>query len=213
LGDFLVILSGASLAGATHVLLGADHLAALAPFAIEARRRAWMVGLRWGVGHALGIVVVGLVGYSVLAWLDVALLAGLGQYLVGVVLIAIGVWGLLHGRRVQHTEAPRKSAHVHTGAAFLVGVVHGVAGTGNLLGVLPAIAQSSWTLTASYLGGFGGGTILATLAVASVLGLAAGRESAAQEKTYRWVFLVASMLCLVMGALLIVLLALGFDFD
>ena len=48
-----------TLAGVVHTLAAPDHLAALAPFSVEARSQAWRVGVRWGLGHAGGIVFVG----------------------------------------------------------------------------------------------------------------------------------------------------------
>ena len=42
-----------------HVITGPDHLAAVLPFAIESKRKAWKVGLFWGVGHLMGMVSIG----------------------------------------------------------------------------------------------------------------------------------------------------------
>ena len=46
-------------AGAIHVLAGPDHLAAVAPLAADREQRPWAAGLLWGLGHAAGVVVVG----------------------------------------------------------------------------------------------------------------------------------------------------------
>jgi len=70
-------------AGFSHVVTGPDHVAALAPFSVEAQQRAWTVGLRWGVGHAAGIVAVALVFVFAADWLNLALLADAGDYLGG----------------------------------------------------------------------------------------------------------------------------------
>ncbi len=53
----LTVLS-AALAGAVHVLSGPDHMAAVAPLAVADRRRGWLAGWTWGLGHASGVVVV-----------------------------------------------------------------------------------------------------------------------------------------------------------
>ena len=47
--------------GFLHVLTGPDHLAAIAPLAASERRGAWRIGVRWGLGHSLGVVALGLV--------------------------------------------------------------------------------------------------------------------------------------------------------
>ncbi len=39
-------------AGFVHVLSGPDHLAAIAPYAVDGKSRAWRTGVRWGLGHA-----------------------------------------------------------------------------------------------------------------------------------------------------------------
>ena len=48
------------LAGFVHVLSGPDHLAAIAPYAVDGKSRAWRTGVRWGLGHAAGVLGVGL---------------------------------------------------------------------------------------------------------------------------------------------------------
>jgi hydrogenase/urease accessory protein HupE len=37
------------LAGFLHVLSGPDHLAAIAPYSVDGRVRAWRTGVRWGL--------------------------------------------------------------------------------------------------------------------------------------------------------------------
>jgi len=44
------------IAAMLHVISGPDHLAAVTPFAIESKKKAWKVGLFWGIGHLLGII-------------------------------------------------------------------------------------------------------------------------------------------------------------
>mgnify|MGYP003315356662 CR=1 FL=1 len=48
----LTILSGL-VAGAAHVVTGPDHLAALAPIAVQEPARAAKLGFRWGLGLSL----------------------------------------------------------------------------------------------------------------------------------------------------------------
>ena len=46
-------------AASLHVLSGPDHLAAIAPLALHVRFRTWMVGMLWGAGHLIGMLVIG----------------------------------------------------------------------------------------------------------------------------------------------------------
>ena len=187
-------------AGTSHVLTGPDHVAALAPFSVEAQSRAWTVGLRWGVGHAVGIVAVALVFVFAADWLNPKLLDAVGDYLVGVVLVAVGGWGLLHGRRAARAFAAETRAHkhVHATAALSIGTLHGLVGTGATLAVLPAIGMRTLAESIVYLGGFAAGTIAAMSAVAGALGALTPRDELGTG--YRSVFQIASAVSLALGA-------------
>ena len=47
------------IAAVLHVISGPDHLAAVIPFAIERKKKAWKVGLFWGIGHLTGMLFIG----------------------------------------------------------------------------------------------------------------------------------------------------------
>ncbi len=193
--------------GALHVLSGPDHLAALAPFSVEARHRAWVLGLRWGVGHAAGIVGVGTLGYLIKDRIDLDLLGGLGQYAVGAILIAIGFWGFAHLRGLELGPNAREpdDRHLHTTAAFLVGTVHGIAGTGYLLGVLPLLAMPGRLEAGAYLTGFAVGTVAAMTLFSALLGLLSQGAGDRALRAYRRVFGAVSAAALVVGVVWIVL--------
>ncbi len=187
------------LAGSIHVLSGPDHLAAIAPLAAEEHRRAWLTGLRWGLGHTLGVGLVGLLSLLLRETLPLELLSSWGERLVGVMLVGIGLWGLrkglsqrvhshehihdglrhahfhLHQHPTSHTES---RAHRHTHAAWAVGILHGLAGSSHLLGVLPALALPSYPTALQYLVAFGLGTVVAMVGFASTVGLLTSRLAA-----------------------------------
>ncbi|MCP4004274.1 MAG: hypothetical protein GY725_08770 [bacterium] len=189
------------LAGALHVVFGADHLASLAPFSIEARRGAWAIGLRWGVGHALGLLAVGLGFYALADLLDLEVMHQGGDYVVGLVLVGVGLWSLNHLRTGGAALAsPRETpAHVHTGAALLVGGLHGIAGTASVFGVLPALGMDSWVDAVFYLGGFATGTIGAMTGMAALLGVVTLGVSSRTERAYTLILGGAGLIALFMG--------------
>ena len=76
------------IAGAVHVWSGPDHLAALAPLAVRRPRRAWLPGMRWGLGHSAGVGLIGLLSLWLRDRLPVDLLSTWGERLVGVMLFA-----------------------------------------------------------------------------------------------------------------------------
>ena len=214
------------LAGLLHVFAGPDHLAALAPLSLAARRRAWAVGLRWGLGHSSGVLVVAAAAFGLRQVVQLPAISGWGERLVGATMIVLGLWGLrslfrerLHahehvheGRGHVHFHVHRPDedhrgarAHVHGHAAFWVGTLHGLAGTAHLVGVLPSLALPTGRETAGYLLAFAIGTIVAMTAFAAAVGLAAPGRSERGLRVYRWALGVASGLCALTGAAWIVL--------
>jgi hypothetical protein len=198
-------------AGVSHVVTGPDHVAALAPFSVEAQRRAWSVGLRWGAGHAGGIVAVALAFVFAADWLDLEMLAGAGDYLVGGVLVAVGGWGLWHGRRAAQAFAgeSRTHSHVHATAALSIGTLHGLVGTGATLAVLPAVGMRTFGESATYLAGFSLGTVASMSGIAWLLGALAPRDDLGVA--YRRLFLVASGAALALGLVWLGLALAGVD--
>jgi hypothetical protein len=214
-------------AGLIHVLSGPDHLAAVAPLAIDARDRHWQPGLNWGMGHTAGVLLVGLLALLLRELLPVAALSSWGERLVGVVLIGIGLWGARRaaGLRIHvhehehggvrhahvhahgadagdHVSAPlrvRPHAHAHTHAAFGVGVLHGLAGSSHLLGVLPALAFPTRAQSVTYLAGFGAATIAAMTAFAGLMGLIAVRARSGGMVLYRNVLYGCSFAAIIVG--------------
>lgn len=210
------------LAGLLHVFAGPDHLAALAPLSLQARKRAWAVGLRWGIGHSSGVLVIAAIAFGLRQVLPLEELSGWGERLVGATMIVLGLWGLrslfrerLHAHEHEHAghghvhfhvhradEDHREAkAHVHTHAAFWVGTLHGLAGTAHLVGVLPSLALPTGSETAGYLGAFALGTIIAMTAFAAVVGVTAPGGL----RVYRWALGTASGLCALTGVAWILL--------
>ena len=185
----LTLITGA-LAGVVHVLSGPDHLAAVTPMAIDARTRGWVSGWTWGVGHASGVVLVAVLAVvlrDVLPPIDA--ISAWSERIVGVALIAVGLWALRRSTRMGSTahthgvvshrhlhvqEGPawlRRLGHVH--ASFCLGVLHGIAGSSHFFGVLPALALPSLASSLIYIAAFGAGTVAAMTAFAAAVGTAA----------------------------------------
>ena len=207
------------MAGTFHVLSGPDHLAAVAPLATRGHRHAWVTGLRWGLGHSTGVILVGLLSLLLRDLLPIDLISGWSERLVGVLLIGIGLWGLrktfsrqlhahehVHGdeRHLHlHLHAPREKhnvlVHQHTHAAFGIGTLHGLAGSSHFLGVLPALAFHDTLEAVSYLVFYGLGTIIAMTSFSSIIGLVAARLSIGGVKAYRGMMLACSIAAVATG--------------
>ncbi len=215
-------LAGA-VAGAIHVVSGADHLAAVAPLATAGRRRAWRAGMGWGLGHAGGVAVMAAAAFALRAALPLEALSSWSERLVGITLIGIGLWALGralraarakrgadvghehlhaeeglppgargsgHGRPHAHRHTHGGIAHAHEHrhgrlrAAPLVGLLHGTAGGGHVVGVLPALALPSPAAAVGYLMGFGIGTVGVMTLFAAFVGVASTRFAMAGSRAW-----------------------------
>jgi hypothetical protein len=211
----MLIAATGAVAGLFHVLSGPDHLAAVAPLALDGRRRGWIAGWTWGLGHASGVVVVALLGVllrEILPPIDV--LSAWSERLVGAALIGIGLWALSRGLRVaparhQHGEWSHNHLHVQAGpawirrlghahASFCMGVLHGMAGSSHFFGVLPALALPTTNDAVLYIASFGVGTITAMTIFAAAVGSIAVR-GVHGPRAYRAMMSAAALLAIVAG--------------
>lgn len=70
----------------------------LAPLSLRIHRRAWRVGLLWGVGHSLGTLACAAAVVWVASMLELAVLSTWGDRLAGGALLVTGAMGLLRWR-------------------------------------------------------------------------------------------------------------------
>jgi hypothetical protein len=184
------------LLGARHAL-EPDHVAAVGTLTATAPGglRGARLGAAWGVGHALtiGFVALALGAAQVSMPADVARAL---EALVGVMLVALGARALVdaarsgrsgepsthrHGALLHAHAAP--AAHVHVGSLalatrpLLVGVVHGLAGSGALVALAAAEAPDPATRTA-WIGAFALGSVAGMSLVSAAAGAALGRLGA-----------------------------------
>ena len=187
------ILTGFA-AGAVHVVGGADHLVAMAPFSLRQPLPALRSGLAWGAGHSAGVVVLALVAIGFKDVVSVDALSAWAEVLVGVALLLVGglavrtAFGLrLHSHDHHHDgHAVHRHVHLHVRgksnhrrhlhAASGVGLLHGLAGAGHLLAVIPALALPPHEAVAYLLAYLCGsiGAMVAVVAMVSFLTLRSG---------------------------------------
>lgn len=193
-------LAGLS-AGTIHALSGPDHLSAVAPLVINERSRRWRMGLFWGLGHSLGVWLIGLIALLLRGFLPLDALSSWSERLVGVVLIGVGLWGL---RRAFVAKLP--SAHVHEvpqgrpgRAAVMIGGLHGLAGSSHILGLLPALALPSRWAALTYVIGFGLGAVAGMTLFSSAFGLIAHRITGRGQFAYQALLASFSAAAIVVG--------------
>ena len=186
--------------------LDADHLAAVSTFASEEKSllRSSMIGISWGMGHTAALLVFGLA----VAAFRLALTPRLAQvleFIVGLMLIGLGanvlfkLWkgSALHAHAHSHDGVEHKHLHVHVaeprhehphqhqhrtlrlgGRPFMVGVVHGLAGTAALMmlvvGTLPSLLLAAIYILVFGVGSIGGMVVMSVL-ISVPLAIAASR--------------------------------------
>jgi hypothetical protein len=181
--------------GGAHVVAGPDHVAALAPIASVSSSRSWAVGLRWGLGHCGGVLLVACAALYVRDLIPIEALSAWSERTVGVALIGVGAWGLLraNGRGFEASPSARGRA------AFAFGTLHGLAGSSHLLGVLPALAHPTRAGALAYLAGFAAGTVAAMALVTGAIGWFAGRAERGQTGWRRRLCGAASAFAIAVG--------------
>jgi len=97
-------------AGFAHVFSGPDHLAAVTPFSIDFRKKAWVIGFLWGLGHTLGALLIGLVFLLFRELFPIDIVSRYSEKIVGIMLLLIGGWAL---SRLYLKPLKTKHAHPH----------------------------------------------------------------------------------------------------
>lgn len=189
-------------AGVRHAL-EPDHLSAVGAVAAHERRPLAVlgVGLSWGAGHALAVIAAA-VAFAVTGLAPPPTLVGLAEATAGAVLLLLGLrllrrmreggWHLhvhRHGCRLHvHVHAhPHAGAHDHAAdpaharehaarRALLVGMLHGLAGSGPVVAALAATGGGPAALVHTAV--FGAGSILGMGGLALAFGSGTARLAA-----------------------------------
>lgn len=195
--QFTFPLAAGCIAAVLHVLMGPDHLAAVAPFALESKRKAWKIGLFWGFGHVFGMILIGSLFLGFREVIPVEQISNYSEQLVGAVLILIGFWAFYkiynenggHSHMHVHEDQPLIHKHPHSHeerethdhrhpsgrgqgfiASFSVGILHGLAGVAHFILFLPVATFEDSADAFLYIFGFIFGIVLAMTLFALLMG-------------------------------------------
>ena len=184
-----------------HVITGPDHMAAVTPLAIDTRKKSWLVGLGWGLGHTVGML---LIGGAFILFKEILPINSISKYsdqIIGILLIIIGSWSVLqtylryrnvnpvpaHSHSHEHPHVhinEDNSIHLHahnhkiivknkSSAAFSIGIVHGCSGFNHLLALIPTLALPTMSQSIWYVIAFALGTVTVMITFAFIMGLIA----------------------------------------
>jgi ABC-type nickel/cobalt efflux system permease component RcnA len=215
------------IAAMLHVISGPDHLAAVTPFAIESKKKAWKVGLYWGIGHLVGMLSIGVLFLLFKELIPIEKISEHSEQFVGVILIALGLWiffkifkpekqhkhthihsennPIIH-KHTHHHNSEKKHNHSHNSlkqgniASLSVGYVHGLAGVAHFLLFLPVIGFDSTIDSTKYILGFGIGTLIAMISFALVVGkIAAFSKQDHNDSFFKGIRLAGGLFAFIIG--------------
>lgn len=180
-----------------------DHIAAVATLVPEQRdmRRAMQLGAAWGLGHCLAIVACG----GTLLLLRLHMSERMSDWLelsVSLLLLALGTRSILRALRKPAALAPAHHhglGHVNHSRrqSLLIGLLHGVAGSGSLAALafasMPSVRDGF-----AYLLWFGTGSLFGMAALAGLAGTPL-RAITQREKAHALLFAFAGVLSLSIG--------------
>ena len=194
-GSVLIVLLVAVLLGLRHAT-DPDHIAAVTTLIASSReraaRRAAELGIYWGLGHALTLVVFGLPIVLFEAYLPERLQQGV-ETAVAALIVFLAMRLLIRWRSGYfhlhpHSHGPHEHEHVHKVrsplGAFGIGLVHGMGGSAGV-GVLLLAAVPSRALAAASL------VVLAVFTAVSMTMLTTGFGASLASRPVRRTYAVA----------------------
>jgi len=199
----LILLYGSALLlGSAHAF-GPDHVAAVTVFALRRPdpRSAMGFGIRWAAGH--GVIIFGVGALLVLAGAHLPSSADLlAERAAGWVLIGMGTWAVLRAPRLAHrAHHPdvRRSMHAAAHGPAAIGMLHGLAGNGTIVAIVPLAALGATAHRLGFLLAFALGTALAMAAYAFLAGLVLHRTMLASQQLARGIARSAGLLTVLIG--------------
>ena len=190
-GTLIGLLGLGLILGLRHAL-DPDHIAAVSTIVSESRsvRRSSLIGTCWGLGHTMSLLIAGVLVIALK--IQISDRAALWmEFAVALMLILLGLKAILRslrGWRIhvhRHTHDGRSHSHMHlhrpseehahqhrhlirSGARpFLVGMVHGMAGSAALmilvLATIPSVVAGLIYIAVFGLGSVGGMLIMSSL--------------------------------------------------
>jgi len=184
----------------------ADHVVAVATIVSRARvmRTAAWIGAQWGIGHTVTIMLVG-APIILFNW-AVAPRVGLAMELaVGVILVLLGLRNLAPHHHHRHIDEKSLRTWLPSSggpSVFLVGVVHGLAGSAAVaLLVLTTIRDATWAI--AYLLVFGLGTVAGMVMVTTAIAIPLAGARSCSARTHSYIRTATGLLSFGFGVFLV----------
>ncbi|NJL76328.1 MAG: urease accessory protein [Saprospiraceae bacterium] len=179
-----------------------DHLVAVS--SLVTRRHTLQASLKdgifWGLGHTSTILLIGML----MIFMKVSISEQAFEYLeacVGAMLIGLGihrVWKMRQQEEVHRKEHLHALTPHHHRAAYGVGLVHGLAGSGALVLLVMAQLNGNWE-SILYLIIFGIGSIFGMMLASGLFSLPFSKKMGNGFKWGFWLTWLSSGLCIFWG--------------
>jgi len=207
--------------GVKHAL-DADHLIAVSTIVGEHKNLKWasLIGAFWGLGHTTTLFAVGLLVIGLRVTIPPRLALGL-EFLVALMLVFLGasiLWRSFRDERLHahvHAHNPETHTHFHLHGTseedhshphpfrsmrkpFLVGMVHGLAGSAALMLLVLTTIPSPFAGLA-YILIFGIGSVGGMLLISSIIGLPFILTAQRFTLLNRWIRLAAGVASILWG--------------
>jgi len=173
----------------------ADHITAVATLVSKNRKlgKASLLGALWGAGHTLTLFIAGLAVLLLAVSIPAKLALSL-EFGVGIMLIILGLSVIrsvrknavidsffnmfstkhmhphAHGNKIHVHPHGHNEEHTHSHKSIIVGMIHGMAGSGALMLVVLSTVDSVMSGLA-YIALFGIGSIVGMLAISTAIGV------------------------------------------
>jgi sulfite exporter TauE/SafE len=159
----------------------ADHVIAVSTMVTEHKNpfRAALIGTFWGIGHTTTLFIAGIVILLLKITIPDKIALSL-EFIVGCMLVGLGIYTLYKAKNMIHTHEHTHENEVHDHLhrqglhrhhkSFLIGTIHGLAGSGALMVLVLATVQSTIE-GLYYILIFGIGSIAGMTIMSMVIGL------------------------------------------
>ncbi len=163
----------------------------------EGSFKSSILGVFWGAGHTTSLVIMGLLMFVLAINIPANVFLGL-EFLVGIMLVYLAftmfsnkkIFQILHIHPHEHN-----GEHKHSHKSYLIGCIHGLAGSGALV-VLTASTLGNIETVLSFILIFGFGSLLGMVLVSNLIGLpfAFTNKIGSANKIFKYVAGGASLL-------------------
>jgi len=175
----------------------------------ESTFKSSIIGALWGAGHTTTLVIIGLLLFLFSINIPSNVFLGF-EFIVGIMLVFLAIttfsnkklFKLRHAHPHAHSNGTlhthphdHDGEHKHTHKSYLIGCIHGLAGSGSLV-VLMASTLGDIETVMSFILIFGFGSIIGMTIISNLIGLpfALTNKFGAASKTLRYIACSASLL-------------------